>query len=104
MVRVLRSKNAGPFTITYDVLFDGPESFEAAIRSNAFVPDRLGEVLKRDPKDLRVVVFPAARAIKIAVPRLYSSGSFEDTDVFGCQQHAPLLDFEVPIAAAAAPK
>ena len=31
------------------------------------------------------------------LPRLVPSGDFGDTDVYGCQQHAPLLDVDLPI-------
>ena len=35
------------------------------------------------------------RAIKVSLPRAYSSGSAPDTDVYGCQQHFPLAEIEV---------
>ena len=41
--------------------------------------------------------FPAGNAFKATLPRLVSSGDVGDTDVYGAQQHAPLLDVEIPI-------
>lgn len=96
MVRVLRSKNAGPFAITFDIMFKSPGEFERALRAGVFTPARLEGVLKYPRADIAVFPFPPALAVKVVVPRRYSSGSVDDTDVFGCQQHAPLLDIEVP--------
>ena len=42
-------------------------------------------------------VYPPALAFKGTVPRKVSSGNVGDTDVYGAQQHAPMLDVEVPI-------
>ena len=41
--------------------------------------------------------YRAARAFKATVPRVISSGDIGDTDVYGAQQHAPLLDIDIPI-------
>jgi len=41
--------------------------------------------------------YDAAFAFKATLPRLVPAGEFGDTDVYGCQQHAPLLDVDVPV-------
>ncbi len=41
--------------------------------------------------------YDAAFAFKATFPRLVPAGDFGDTDVYGCQQHAPLLDVDLPI-------
>ena len=38
----------------------------------------------------------AAKAIKISIPRPYPQGSREDGDAYGGQQHALLVDLEIP--------
>ena len=43
-----------------------------------------------------IVEFPPAYAIKITMRRPVPSGSPGDSDVYGAQQHAPLLDLLVP--------
>ncbi len=96
MVKVLRSKNAGPFMLTFDVLFKTEEQFERAQTSGLFTPERLAPLLKYPQAGIRVFLYPPAWAIKVVVPRRHSSGSVEDSDVFGCQQHAPFLDLEIP--------
>jgi hypothetical protein len=42
-----------------------------------------------------VVEHDSARAIKVSFPRPRTSGSPHDSDVFGGQQYAPLLDLVV---------
>ena len=41
--------------------------------------------------------YPAGCAFKATIPRAVSSGNVGDTDVYGAQQHAPLLDVDIPI-------
>ncbi|MGE0718245.1 MAG: DUF4387 domain-containing protein [Alphaproteobacteria bacterium] len=95
MVRVLRSKNAGPFQVTFDMLFNDAAGFERARASGAFAGDRIARCLRYPANQVSVVFFPPANAIKITVPRAHSSGALGDSDVYGCQQHAPLLDLMI---------
>jgi hypothetical protein len=46
-----------------------------------------------------VVFFDAARAIKITIRRPVDSGGIGDSDVYGAQQHAPLIDVLIPVDA-----
>ena len=96
LTKVLRSKNAGPFSITYDIMFKTEDQFRRAEVSGVFTPARIGKAIKYPDNAVRIVFFAPAWAIKITVPRRYASGAFDDTDVFGCQQHAPLLDLDIP--------
>ncbi|MBV8150484.1 MAG: DUF4387 family protein, partial [Candidatus Eremiobacteraeota bacterium] len=40
--------------------------------------------------------YPFARAVKFSIRRPHVSGSRFDSDVYGAQQHAPLLELQVP--------
>ena len=42
------------------------------------------------------VVFEPANAIKFTIRRERPSGSAGETDLFGCQQYAPLFDLDIP--------
>ena len=46
--------------------------------------------------NVSIIKYPPAGAIKISIPRLFSSGDAKDTDIYGTQQHAPLLDIDIP--------
>ena len=45
--------------------------------------------------DVLFTPYPAGRAFKATLPRLVPAGEIGDTDVYGAQQHAPLLDIEL---------
>ncbi len=97
VAKVIRSKNAGPFEITFDVMFDEPASYERVKRSGVIDPARIAAAY-RIPRDHVLVCkpFDAALAFKITIKRPVSSGDWMDTDVYGCQQHVPLTAIEVP--------
>lgn len=92
---LVRSKNAGPFWLTFDIMFDAREAYErvrdSGVLNKAWIAKTYG--LKEDA--IIVVNHEAALAIKISFPRSHSSGSARDNDVFGGQQYAPLLELEV---------
>jgi hypothetical protein len=95
---VLRSKNAGPFLTTIDLMFIDRDRFDLVSASPALAPQAIARLYGLDPADVRVVTFPRAKAIKITFPRLWGecgAGSPGDRDVYGAQQHAPLLDIEI---------
>ncbi len=98
LAKVLRSKNSGPFEITLDILFDSLEIYEKIKLLNIFTKDFISQLYNLDKTDiLEIVYFDAALGIKITYNRKISSGTIGDRDVYGAQQHAPLLNIEVPI-------
>ena len=93
---ICRSKNANPFSITLDMVFPDRETFER-VRSSGVVNQALiSRLYNVAEKDVLLVEFPPANAIKATIPRLHGSGAVEDTDVYGAQQHGPLMDVEIP--------
>jgi hypothetical protein len=99
IVTVLRSKNAGPFQITIDLMFDDRSAFQRVLDSNMLTPERVAGLYQTDHADVQVIPFERIRSIKITVPRRWGtpgSGSSGDRDVYGAQQHGPLVDLEIP--------
>lgn len=96
IARVVRSKNAGPFQVTLDVMFDTPQLLAQVVDAHVLTPESIAARYAVPADRVRVVVFPPANAIKVTLPRRVSSGSARDTDVYGTQQHTPLLELEVP--------
>ena len=92
---VIRSKNAGPFIVTFDILFATDEDFEAVRDaghlSRAAVCDLYGV---SDNELLGFEYYPFARAVKFSLRRPVGSGGPGDFDCYGAQQHAPLLDLK----------
>ena len=94
---ICRSKNASPFLVTLDLVFPDRDTFEK-VRASGVINKGLISTLYGVPEDdVLLVEFPPANAIKATIPRLYGSGDVEDTDVYGAQQHAPLMDVEIPV-------
>jgi hypothetical protein len=97
IAKACKSKNAGPFEITIDVMFDNAETFEA-VRSTGVISPALFEKLYKVPAaSVQFSVYPPAFAFKASFDRPIPSGAVGDTDVYGAQQHAPLLDVEIPL-------
>jgi len=95
ITEVIRSKNAGPYELTFDIMFRDYEWFEkvckAGVINEALVCDVFG--IRREDI-IGIVEFQPAKAIKITIKRPIPSGNLGETDVYGAQQHAPLLGLE----------
>lgn len=99
MAQVLRSKNAGPFLITVDIMFDSEHAFQRVLDSGAVTSETVAPRYGLLAGDVRVVSYARAKAIKVTLPRLWGArgaGSAGDRDVYGAQQHAPLLNIDIP--------
>lgn len=92
---LVRSKNAGPFWLTFDIMFDKPDIYQRVRDANVVTRDKVASLFQVAPEAIIVVNHDAALAIKVSFPRAHSSGSAYDSDVFGGQQYAPLLALEV---------
>ena len=96
IAKVVRSKNAGPFSITLDVLFDSEEMYRLVKEKNFLSRERIAWLYHLTPEDItEVVYFDQAWGIKVTYNRKISSGTIGDRDVYGAQQHAPLITLPV---------
>jgi len=93
---LVRSKNAGPFWLTIDIMFDDEQNYRRVRDSEVVNRAGIARMFRRDPEDIIVVNHDVALAIKVSFPRPQSSGSKYDSDVYGGQQYAPLLSLTVP--------
>ncbi|WP_394581126.1 DUF4387 domain-containing protein [Cytobacillus firmus] len=93
LAKVLRSKNAGPFELTFDILFDSKKVYERVKSSGKINEQTICELynLSKDQID-HLVFYDQALGIKITILRDISSGTIGDRDVYGAQQHAPLMN------------
>lgn len=95
---VLRSKNSGPFEVTVDVLFDDPEIYDKIKRSGVINAELVSRLYNIAPESItHIVFFDQALGFKITFARAVSSGTILDRDVYGAQQHAPLMDVEIDL-------
>jgi hypothetical protein len=97
LARLIRSKNAGPFLLTFDIMFDDAAVYEA-VRRTGVISTKLVSTLYGVPEDqVRIVEYDPGLAFKATIPRVIPSGDPLDGDIYGAQQHAPLVDLEIPL-------
>lgn len=96
LATVIRSKNAGPFELTLDVLFGDRATYERVKRSGYFTADRVAALYRIPVEHVHAIVFfDPALALKLTIARQRAQGSVGESDTYGAQQHAPLLDVEL---------
>lgn len=92
---VIRSKNAGPYELTFDIIFKSPEWYNKIKKSGAINKNLISTLYNIVPENiLDIIEFDPAVAVKITIKRPTVSGDIGETDVYGAQQHAPLLEVE----------
>ena len=95
---VMRSKNAGPFQITIDLMFNDAATYRRVRDSGVVAARVIAPLYGVDEGLVRIMPFDRVRAIKITVPRRtgeHGSGSACDRDVYGAQQHGPLVELRI---------
>ncbi|SAL76159.1 DUF4387 domain-containing protein [Caballeronia telluris] len=97
LAKVVRSKNSGPFEITFDVIFDDVPLYERVKASGVLTEALICELYNVTKDDIvTLMFFDPARAFKLTLKRSWAQGSVGERDTFGAQQHAPLLTIEIP--------
>ena len=94
---VLRSKNAGPFLITLDLIFKERAVYELVKRKGLITRELVAEQYRIPPEDVAVVEYiDGLNAVKATYKRRRPAGSPGDTDCFGMNQEGPLLSVRFP--------
>jgi hypothetical protein len=101
LASTIRSKNAGIYYITFDIMFDEWNTYRLVRDARVITRESVAWLYGIKPEEVVTVInHDPGQAIKVTIPRLQSSGSPGDPDVLGCQQHAPLYDLEVEVGSA----
>ena len=95
LCNLIRSKNAGPFVLTFDLMFSSQENYERAKRSQPLTKRQLAQIYGQREDDITLVYHDHALAIKASMPRPIFQGELQDADCYGGQQYVPLLQIEV---------
>lgn len=93
--RVIRSKNAGPTTLTIDLMFNDAPAYERALRAASLKPEAVGRLYGLPADRVAVIPYPPALAIKVVMDRALVAGDPGDRDVYGAQQHGPMLSVQI---------
>ncbi|MFH1152747.1 MAG: DUF4387 domain-containing protein [Pseudomonadota bacterium] len=98
LAKTIRSKNAGVDRLTFDIIFLEKNSYERVKRTKVLTRESVARLYGIDESRITdFVYFDPAYAIKFTISRKRPSGSPGDSDIFGSQQYAPLLDVDVPM-------
>ena len=93
LAKILRSKNAGPLYITFDLMFEDREKM--LIAQNGITKEAVAEAYGVEINQIEIITYEVVNSIKITMPRKHISGSVYDNDIYGCQQHIPLANIEI---------
>ncbi|MBI2295150.1 MAG: DUF4387 domain-containing protein [Betaproteobacteria bacterium] len=96
LARLIRSKNAGPFELTFDIMFEDAATYERVKRSGALSREAVAASYGLPPEKVKFFFCDNALAVKASIPRPIAQGDLADSDGHGGQQYAPLMDIEVP--------
>ena len=97
IAQICKSKNAGPFNVTVDILFEDHDMYRAVKATGVLTPALFSKLYGVAEGDILFTPYDPAAAFKITFPRAVPAGDIGDTDVYGCQQHAPVLDIDIPL-------
>ena len=98
LAKLIRSKNAGPFLLTFDILFDDVDVYQSVVRSKAITRATVATAYGiEESRIISLYEVTDGLAIKLTMRRLQPQCAPGERDVYGCQQHAPLMGLEVPI-------
>ncbi len=94
LASVIRSKNSGPYELTFDVIFKEVEMYQRVKEAKAINEKEFALLYNIPESDIiSLVYFDPAKAVKITIVRPLPSGSLGETDVYGAQQHVPFMNF-----------
>lgn len=95
LASLIRSKNAGPFTLTIDIMFKDDATYRRVKSSGKIGPGVVARIYGLPEKDVQFFFVDNALAIKASIPRPAFQGDPADADGHGGQQYAPLMDIDV---------
>jgi hypothetical protein len=96
VAKLIRSKNAGPFELTIDVLFADLKTLRNVAATDLLSRQNIARMYRLDASTVRTFVYEPGLAIKVSFPRPIPSGGQTDFDVTGGQHYAPLVDLVLP--------
>jgi hypothetical protein len=88
--KLIRSKNAGPFMITFDFMFDGADSYRRCIDEKWLTPQLFVDVYGVQLSEVMFFECEDITSIKVSFPRPVGQGDLGDSDMHGGQMFGPL--------------
>jgi Domain of unknown function (DUF4387) len=96
LARLIRSKNAGPFVLTFDIMFEDEARYRRVRDAGVITPECIAALYGLPASKVQLFFCDHALAVKASIPRPVTQGDVGDSDGHGGQQYAPLMDIEIP--------
>jgi len=97
LAEIIRSKNAGPYRLTFDIVFNNREIYRKVKESKVITKELIAKLYGIPVDDVTdFIEFDTGMAFKATIVRPIAQGNVGDADIYGAQQHAPLLTIEIP--------
>jgi hypothetical protein len=93
--RYVRSKNGGPFWVTVDLFFDGPENYRRYRDAPALSVEAFAKIFQMDPKDVKRFEVDSLCVVKLSYARPRPQGGVVERDMHSGQQYVRLLKVEL---------
>ena len=93
---LIRSKNAGPFMLTFDIMFPDEQNYLRVKRSGVLSAALFASLYRCRPDAVLFFECDNALAFKFSIPRPLAQGELGDGDLHGGQQFIPLMTVEIP--------
>jgi hypothetical protein len=81
----IRSKNAGPFSLTIDVFCQDSDVFARLAAEPKLQAPAIARLFRRSVESISVFRIEALNVIKISLPRPVIQGALQDRDMHGAQ-------------------
>ncbi len=93
---LIRSKNAGPFVLTFDIMMANEADFDRVRTSGQLTATQFAKIYRCPVQSVRFFECRNALAFKFSIPRPVTQGDIGDADMHGGQQFAPLMGIMIP--------
>ena len=93
--RYVRSKNAGPFWITLDLMFRDAEAFDRYASSPTLDATTIAALYGVDAAQIKRFALRDLLVLKISYPRAAPQGGALERDMHGGQQYVRILDLDL---------
>lgn len=91
----VRSKNAGPFWITFEIFCDTDEAYKKITDSPNLTGEKVAELFGVDASRMKVFEIDSLKVKKYSFPRPLPSGHKYENDMHCGQQYIRLAEVEV---------
>lgn len=95
LATIIRSKNSGPYELTFDIIIKDDEIYEKLVSDDIINTTMISSIYNLPESDvISIIKFSKVRAIKVTIKRPIVSGDLGERDIYGTQQHVPLMELE----------